>query len=86
MKKLTHSKAMFVIILGMIKDLFIGSCIWGTITYFTLLVLSYDLPYSRCFASIVLLRSLYMGMMFYIKRDEISELLEKAVEDYNKKV
>lgn len=86
MKKLTTSKAMLYVAYGMVKDLFVGACFWGTSIYFLLMMLNYNIPYSRCFASVVLLRSLYMGIMSYLKRDEISEALEKAVEEYNKKV
>lgn len=86
MKKLTYNQALLFITLGMIKNLCIGACIWGTIIYFALLVLSYDIPFSRCFVSVVLLRSLYMGIMSYIQRDEIAKAVEKAINEYNKQV
>lgn len=86
MQKITHAKAMLYISYGMTKNLFIGACVWGTVTYFILILIGDDIPYSRCFTSILLLRSLYMGIMCYINKDEISQAINKAVEEFNKGV
>jgi hypothetical protein len=86
MQKITHAKAMLYVSYGMTKDLFIGACIWGTVIYFVLMFIGDDISYSRCFASIVLLRSLYMGIMCYMKKDDISQAIDKAVEEFNKGV
>ena len=70
----------------MIKNLLIVSCVWGTILYFILSELQYDISYGRCFLSILLIKSLMHGIESYIKKDQIQKAVDKSIEEYNKQL
>lgn len=85
MKKITVNKAKAIVLFSMIRDLFVFSCLLGSIIYFLLRILGLDILYDKCFLTIVLIRSMYMGMFFYSSQDKINEVIEKTVEELNKK-
>lgn len=85
MKKITVNKAKAIVLFSMIRDLFVFSCLLGSIIYFLLRILGLDILYDKCFFTIVLIRSMYMGMFFYSSQDKINEVIEKTVEELNKK-
>jgi len=84
MRKITYNEALWIVVYGMLKNLFALSCVFGSLIYFVFLFYGIDISYERCFATFLLIRSLYMGILTFVKHDELLQVIDEALEKYNK--
>lgn len=85
MKEITPAQAKAIIYYSMLKDLFVFSAVVGCIIYFISELFGVSNTFDKCFLTVVLIRSIYMGIIFYGEQDKINEAISKTVDDFNSK-